>query len=335
MKRREFIAAIGGAASSFLWPRAAHAQQAAKQHRIAFVHSGIPADQLTETAGPFWVRRFYETLRALGRTEGANLVMERYSAEDRSARFAALAAAVVSSKPDVIVSNHNDLVKAFAAATATIPIVGITGDPIAAKLVTNLAHPGGNLTGVSNNAGNEILGKRMQILKAAMPLAAKVVSLQSGAGDNSTGLALREAGQHLGIAVIARVLSEVNDAQIRGAFAEMAQQGFDAATVDAGGSFLAYRALIIELAGKYRLPVVYPYRDYVEEGGLMAYAPDLGELAERLANDVHQILNGAKPGDIPIFQPTKFQLIINLKAAKALGHDLPSALIARADEVIE
>jgi putative ABC transport system substrate-binding protein len=335
MKRREFIAGIGGAAASFLWARAARAQQPAKQHRIAFVHSGIAADQLTETAGPFWVRRFYETLRGLGHTEGSNLVVERYSAEGRSERFASLAAAVVSSKPDVIVSNANDLVKAFAAATATIPIVGITGDPIAAKLVTNLAHPGGNLTGVSINAGNEILGKRMQILKEAIPLAAKVVSLQSGTWDNSTGLALREAGQHLGIALVAKVLSEVNDAQIRGAFAEMAQQQFDAAIVDGSGSFLAYRALIIELAGKYRLPVVYPYRDYVDEAGLMAYAPDLGELAQRLANVVHQILYGAKPGDIPFYQPNKFQLIISLKAAKALGLDLPPTLIARADEVIE
>src|SRR6476659_6009800 len=138
MKRREFIAGIGGVATSYLWPGTARAQQPQKQ-RAAFVHSGILADQLTETAGPFWVRRFYETLRGLGHTEGVNLVVERYSAEGRSERFAALAAAVVSSKPDVIVSNHNDLVKAFAAATATVPIVAITGDPIAEKLVTNAA----------------------------------------------------------------------------------------------------------------------------------------------------------------------------------------------------
>jgi putative ABC transport system substrate-binding protein len=153
MKRRELIAGIGGAATCFLWPRAAGAHQ---KQRIAFVHSGIPADQLTETAGPFWVRRFYETLRGLGHTEGANLVVERYSAEGGSERFAALAAAVVSSKPDVIVSNHNDLVKAFAAATATVPIVGITG---------------------------------------------------------SAGLAFREAGQHLGIALIVNFLPYVGEAQ--------------------------------------------------------------------------------------------------------------------------
>jgi putative ABC transport system substrate-binding protein len=334
MKRREFIAGIGGVATSYLWPGTARAQQPQKQ-RVAFVHSGILADQLTETAGPFWVRRFYETLRGLGHTEGVNLVVERYSAEGRSERFAALAAAVVSSKPDVIVSNHNDLVKAFAAATATVPIVAITGDPIAEKLVTNLARPGGNLTGVSNKAGNEILGKRLQILKEAIPLASKVASLQSGPGDNSAGLAFREAAQQLGITLIVNFLPYVGEVQIRRSFVDLTQQQVDAAIVDEGGSFLALRALVVELAGKHRLPMIYPYRDYVYLGGLMAYAPDLGELAQRLANDVHQILNGAKPGDIPFYQPNKFQLIINLKAAKALGLDLPPTLVAGADEVIE
>ncbi len=146
---------------------------------------------------------------------------------------------------------------------------------------------------------------------------------------------MREAGRRLDIAVTWNFLPEVNDAQLRSTFAEMAPQQIDAAIVDEGGNFLAQRALIVELAGKYRLPVIYPYRDYVELGGLMAYAPELGELAERLANDVHQILNGAKPGDIPIYQPNKFQLIVNLNTAKAFGIDLPPTLTARADEVIE
>src|ERR1700690_1568523 len=150
MRRRDFMKLLGGAAA---WPIAAGAQQSQKQHRIAFVHSGIPADHLTETAGPFWVRRFYETLRGLGETEGSNLVVERYSAEGRADRFAALAAEVVSRNPEVIVSNLNDLVKAFMTVTATIPIVAVTGDPIAGGLLTNLARPGGNLTGVSINAG--------------------------------------------------------------------------------------------------------------------------------------------------------------------------------------
>src|SRR5882724_1878127 len=180
MKRREFIAGVGAAT---VWPLAARAQ---KLRRIAFVHSGIAADKLSETAGPFWVRRFYETLRGLGDVEGGNLVVERYSAEGRSERFAPLAAEVVSRNPDVIVANLNDLVKTFAAATATIPIVAIIGDPIAGGLVTNLAHPGGNLTGVSINAGIEIYGKRLQILKEAVPSLTRVSHLLSGAWENDS-----------------------------------------------------------------------------------------------------------------------------------------------------
>jgi ABC-type uncharacterized transport system substrate-binding protein len=334
MKRREFLGLVGGAAA---WPVAARAQQSPKQRRIAFVHSGIPADNLTETAGPFWVRRFYETLRGLGDVEGSNLVVERYSAEGHSDRFAALATEVVSRNPDVIVSNLNDLVKVFVAATATIPIVAIIGDPIALGLVTSLAHPGGNLTGVSIDAGSGIVAKRLQILKEAMPSANKVAYLLSNSStwDGSAGLPDRDAAQQLGIALTGNFLAEVNDAQLRRTFAEMAQQKLDAAVVDEGGTFLAQRALIAELAGKYRLPVIYPYRDYADLGGLMAYAPELGELAQRIANDVHQILNGAKPGDIPFYQPSKFQLIINLKAAKALDLSLPQSLLGRADEVIE
>jgi putative ABC transport system substrate-binding protein len=332
MLRRDLIRFFGGAAVS--WPLVARAQQPAKQHRIAFVHSGIPADKLTETAGPFWVRRFHETLRGLGDVEGSNLIIERYSAEGRADRYAALVAEVVGRKPDVIVANLNDLVKAFAAATVTIPIVVVTGDPIAGGLVTNLAHPTGNLTGVSINAGIEIHSKRLQLLKEAVPSAAKVAYLLSSGWGGSES-SFREAGQRLGITLTENFLPEVNDAQLRRSFAAMVEQHFDAAIVDEGGSFLAQRALIAELAAKHRVPVIYPYRDYVEEGGLMAYAPDLGELAQRMANDVHQILNGAKPGDIPFYQPSKFQLVLNLKAAKAMDLSLPPSLVTRADEVIE
>ena len=333
--RRQFISALGRGAVA--WPIAARGQQPEKQHRIAFVHSGIPADQLTETVGPFWVRRFYEVLRGLGNAEGRNVVVERYSAEGHSDRFATLAAAVVSRSPDVIVTNLNALTKAFTTATATIPIVAITGDPIAAGLVTSLSHPGGNLTGVSVDAGIEITDKRLEILKQAVPSAAKVAYLmsQDEARDGGMQVSLREAAQHLGIALIGNFLPEVNDAQIHRSFAEMAQQQLDAAIVDEGGSFLARRALIVDLAEKYRLPIVYPYRDYVDLGGLMAYAPDLGELAERLANDVHQILNGAKPGEIPYYLPTKFRLLINLKTVKALGLTIPSGVLSMADEVVE
>jgi putative ABC transport system substrate-binding protein len=334
MRRRDFVKFFGGATA---WPIVASAQQSPKPHRIAFVHSGIPADHLTETAGPFWVRRFYETLRGLGETEGGNLVVERYSAEGRADRFAALTAEVVGRKPDVIVSNLNDLVKAFTTATTTIPIVAIIADPIALGLVRSLARPGGNLTGVSIDTGTGIVAKRLQILKEAMPSAIKVAYLLSNGGtwNGSAGLPDREAAQQLGIALTGNFLAEVNEAQLRRTFAEMSEQKLDAAIVDEGGTFLAQRALIAELAQKHRIPVIYPYRDYAESGGLMAYAPELGELAQRMANDVHQILNGAKPGDIPFYQPNKFQLIVNLKAAKSIGIEIPATLVARADEVIE
>jgi putative ABC transport system substrate-binding protein len=333
MRRREFLGVLGGAAAA--WPLAARGQQRKKPHRIAFVHSGILADRLTESAGPFWVRRFYETLRGLGDAEGDNLVVERYSAEGHSDRYAALAAEVVSRNPDVIVSNLNDLVKAFAVATATIPIVGITGDPIAGGLITNLARPDGNLTGVSVNGGVEIDTKRLQLLKEGMPSATKVADLLSGKWAEGTRLSFREAGQRLGIEIIQNLIPEVTDEQLRRTFAEMTQNKFDAALVDEGGSFLALRVLIVELAAKHRLPIIYPFRDYVDLGGMIAYAPDLGELAQRMAIDVHEILNGARPGDIPYYQPSKFQLIINTKTAKALGLTLSPTLLARADEVIE
>jgi len=331
MRRRQFIASLVGAAAS---PIAARAQQ--RPHRLAFVHSGIPADELTESAGPFWVRRVYGALRRLGDIEGNNLIVERFSAEGRSERFASLAAEVVARAPDVILVNLNDLAKAFLAATLTIPLVVITGDPIAGGLVTNLAHPGGNLTGVSINAGIEIYGKRLQILKETMPNTAKIAALLSGSWTNGDGMSdYRTAAQQLGIELIPRELAEVNGSALRHTFADIADQQFDAVIVDEGGSFLAYRALLVELAEKHRLPVIYPYRDYVELGGLMAYGPDLGELAQRIASDVHHILSGTKAGDLPFYQPSKFELIVNLKAAKALLHEVPPALLNRADEVIE
>jgi putative tryptophan/tyrosine transport system substrate-binding protein len=333
MRRREFIGLVGGAAASVaFWPLAAHAQ---KPRRIAFVHSGIPADRLTESAGPFWVRRFFETLRGLGNIEGSNLIVERFSAEGRADRFEAIAADVVGAKPDVIVANLNGLVHALMTATSVIPIVGLTADPVAAGLVTNLARPGGNLTGVSIKAGIEIQSKRLEILKQAIPSATRIGHLLSGTMDDGTAKSMDEAGQRLGVAVIGIPFTVVSDAQLQRAFAEMAQQKLDAAVVGDGGSLFAQRATIVALAEKYRLPTIYPYRDYVEQGGLMAFAPELGELAERMATDVHQILNGARPGDIPFYLPSKFQLMINLKTAGAIGREIPATLVARADEVIE
>ena len=283
------------------------------------------------------MRRFYETLERLGHSEGGNLVVERYSAEGHSDRFAALTAEVVSRKPDVIVSNLNALVKTFLAATSTIPIVGITSDPVASGLIASLARPGGNLTGVSVEAGPEIIAKRLQIMKEAMPSVAKVAYLLSNSRpDGVDGDSYREAARRLGIVLTESFLSQVDEAQLRRSFAEMAEQRTDAILLDGSGSFLAFRALLVELAAKSRIPVVYPYRDYVEQGGLMAFAPDLGELAERMASDVHQIFDGAKAAGHSVLPAQQVPVDHQPEDGEdAIGIEMPPTLLARADEVIE
>jgi putative tryptophan/tyrosine transport system substrate-binding protein len=269
MKRREFIGIFaGGAAAS--WPPAR-----SNPTNSTVLHSLIPASRRLAdrnrrpVLGAAVLRNLARARPRRGRRSG----VERYSAEGRYDRFAAIAAAVGSRNPSVIVVNLNGFVKAFTGITATIPIVSITGDPIAGGLITNLARPGGNLTGVSINAGIEIGSKRLQILKEVIPSAAKVAYLLSGGWSGGTISTYRETGQRLGIALTENFLPEVDEVQLRHTFAEMAQQRFDAAIVDEGGSFLAQRALIAELAEKYRLPVIYPYRDYVDLGGLISYSP--------------------------------------------------------------
>jgi putative ABC transport system substrate-binding protein len=209
-------------------------------------------------------------------------------------------------------------------------------DPLKAGLVASLGRPGGNLTGITLDAGNEIWGKRLEMLKQAVPSTAKAVVLAMREGwEGSSGQALRDAGGRLGIALDFVLPQHGTPAELERAFAAIERQRPDAVLVSGEGDLYAHRQLIVELAEKSRLPAMYPYRDYVEAGGLMAYAVDLAELLRRMADDVHQILKGAKPGDIPIYQPTKFELLVNLKTARALGLTLPPALLALAAEIIE
>jgi putative ABC transport system substrate-binding protein len=203
-------------------------------------------------------------------------------------------------------------------------------------LVTSLSRPGGNLTGITLDAGIENWGKRLQILKEAIPSATKVAFLGMRDGwEGSSGQVLRDVGAQMGISLVFTLPQEGNPSELERVFAAIEQQRPDAVLVSGEGDLYAHRQLIAELAEKIRLPTMCPYRDYVEAGALMGYAVDLAELLKRMADDVHQILKGAKPGDIPIYQPTKFQLLINMKTAKTLALALPPALLARADEVIE
>jgi putative ABC transport system substrate-binding protein len=334
MRRREFITFLGGAAAG--WPLAARAQKAATQRRIAIFHPAIPTTLLTETGGGSAWRAFFSELRRLGYVEGENLIIERYSAEGHHERYADLAREIVSRNPDVIVTGTNPVVIAFKAATSTIPVVAFMIDPLQAKLVTSLGRPGGNLTGITLDAGIENWAKRLQILKEAIPSAANVAFLGMRDGwEGSSGQHLRDAAAQLGISLVFTLPPEGNPSEIERVFVAMEQQRLDAVLVSGEGDLYAHRQLIATLAEKKRLPMMCPYRDYVEAGALMGYAVDLAELLRRMADDVHQILKGAKPGDIPIYQPTKFELVINLKTAKALAVSLPPALLARADQVIE
>jgi putative tryptophan/tyrosine transport system substrate-binding protein len=334
MRRRDFIKVIVGSATGL--PLAALAEQAATKRRIAIFHPAIPTTLLTETGGGSAWRAFFGELRRLGYVEGENLIIERYSAEGHHERYADLAREIVTRMPDVIVTGTNPVVIVFKAATSTIPVVAFMIDPLQAGLVTSLGRPGGNLTGITLDAGVENWAKRLQILKEAMPSTAKVAFLGMREGwEGSSGQLLRDASAQLGISLVFTLPQEGNSSEIERAFAAIEQQRPDAVLVSGEGDLYAHRRLIAELAEKKRLPMMCPYRDYVEAGALMGYAVDLAELLRRMADDVHQILKGAKPGDIPIYQPTKFELLINLKTAKALGITLSPALLARADEVIE
>jgi putative ABC transport system substrate-binding protein len=331
MRRREFIAGVLLAAAI----RPAQAQQRAIP-RIALFHPAIPAALLTEAGGGSAWRAFFLELRRLGYVEGQNIVIERSSAEGHHGRYTDMAREIVARNPDMIVTGTNPVVFAFKTATSSIPIVAFMLDPLKAGLVTSLARPGGNLTGITLDAGIEIWGKRLELLKEAVPSIARVAFLGMRDGwEGSFGQALRDVGDKLGTSLIAMIPDAGTTGQIERVFAEMAERQPDAVLVSGEGDLYANRQLIATLAGKYRMPIMCPYRDYVEAGGLMAYTVDLAELLRHLAGEVHQILGGAKAGDIPIYQPTKFELLINAKAANALGLVLPSALLSRAADLIE
>jgi putative ABC transport system substrate-binding protein len=313
------------------------AQERAKQHRIAIVVSTTPAASISDTGNRIW-QAFFEELRRLGDVEGQNLSIERYSGEGRPEGFPNLAREVVRGNPEVIVAIAGPITTAISAATSTIPIVA-SGTYTSSGVMPRLARPGGNMTGVRVEEF-EIYGKRLQILKEAVPSASKVAYLDirtvwESASGKQAREELRKASQILEISLTDILVEESTSSEYQRVFAEFAQRPPDALIVSSTSELFAYRQLIVELAEKSRLPTIYPFRDYAEAGGLMAYGTDIVELFRRMADDVHEILNGAKPGDIPIYQPTKFEFLVNLKAAKALGLTLPPALLARADEVID
>ena len=327
MRRRDFsaILLIAGAA---IQPVLAEAP--VKQRRIAIVAAAEKPENISEAGSGFW-RTFFGELRHLGHVEGADLVVERYSAEGHPGRYGDLARDVVSLNPDIILVTGNQLARAFRPWTGATPIVASMADPVATGMVESLARPGGYLTGVSSDAGIEIWGKRLQLLKEAVPSIASLayVGVQL-ARIGATRHAIESAAQRLGLSVTGVSVEEPSPEEYRRLSVALVEQAPDAVVVTYG-----FGAGIVQLAAQLRLPAIYTGRFYTDLGGLLAYGSDATETAQQIANDVHQILGGVKPGDIPIYQATKFEFVINLKTANALGLNLPQSLLALADEVIE
>jgi putative ABC transport system substrate-binding protein len=273
-------------------------------------------------------------LRELGYVEGQNLVIEQRYAEGKLERLPGLMREMVQLRVDVIVAVSAAAIRAARDATATIPIVMYGNlDPVAAGFVASLARPGGNLTGVLIAPGGTLAAKKLELLKAAVPGAARIALLAPA--DPNFARQVQEvqtAALSLGVKL---VVVEVRDGGYDRAFATIAAERPGALFVGAHSSFMRHRKRIIELAAKHRLPAIYEWPEQVKDGGLMAYGTSLSGLSRRIAAYVDQIFKGAKPADLPVEQPATFELVINLKTAKALGLTIPPALLGRADQVIE
>jgi putative ABC transport system substrate-binding protein len=333
MRRRDFI---GGLMFAVAMGRA-QAQQTGKVYRIAFAHPTAPVTDLTQTSrGSLVTPIILEELTRLGYVEGRNLLIERYSGEGRAAHYPDLARQIVSRNPDLIIAIASVFVLEVKTATSTIPIVGILADPIGWGIVPNLARPGGNITGVSVDVGGDQWAKRVQLLKETVPQISRLGFLTTRNAWEQWSPVIREAALRNSLSLVGPPLEyPTNEQDYQRVFAALAQEGAEGLVVSDEAENVTYRRLIVELAAKGRLPTIYPYRQIVEAGGLMSYGVDLSNVLHRAADMVDKILKGAKPGEIPIFQPTKFELSINLKTAKTLWIELPPLLVARADNVIE
>jgi putative ABC transport system substrate-binding protein len=320
MKRREFIILVGGAAA---WPLAAHAQQGQRVWRI-----GIIGD----TA--MW-NHFRRGLRDLGYIEGRNVTIEYQSTEERPDRLAAVATELARLPVDVFVTTGTPETYAAKQVTATIPIVmTMVGDPVRAGFVTSLAHPGGNITG-NSALGPEAGGKRLQLLKLAVPTISRVAFLwnPNNASNTLTLDELKAVAPALGLEMLFVTVRSPDE--FDNAFAAMMRERPDAFMMTADSLHLLHVGWIIDFLAKNRLPGMYLVRENVVAGGLMSYGASLADLFRRAAGYVHKILQGARPADLPVEQPTKFDLIVNLKTAKALGLTIPEPFLLLADEVIE
>jgi putative tryptophan/tyrosine transport system substrate-binding protein len=325
MRRREFISLIGGVAAA--WPLGAHGQQAVKLHRIGILSPELPP--------PGFLEAFRQGLRELGYVEGQDIAFEVRSADGDDQRLAALANQLVEVKVDVIVAINTSAVQAAKKASATIPIVMTRiADPVKSGLVRSLSRPGGNVTGLSVMV-DELAGKRLALLKEALPSVSRLAVLwyEPNPGADIAVGAMKAACRELGLELL--LLPVHGSADLIGAFQDATRGRVEALFVAEDVVTTQHRVEILNLAATHSLPVFSQYKTFAEAGALLAYGPSPSALYGRTAYYVDRILKGANAGDLPVEQPTKFDLVINLKTAKALGLTISREMQMRADELIE
>jgi putative ABC transport system substrate-binding protein len=326
MNRRESIIAVValGAAAG---PIASFAQQQGKVWRVGFL-TLRPASENSQ-----YTDAFLKGMRELGYVEGKNLVVEWRFADGKFERLPGLAAELVQLKVDVIVAVASPAIGAAQKATTTIPIVmATTGDPVGSGFVKSLARPGGNITGLSNMAG-DIAAKFIDLLRSVVPKLSRVAMLTPSTTYGELSKSVQAAAQKAGVKTL--VAEASTPQEIENAFSMMVREKADAVIVGSPTTFFQQHRQIAELALKYRMPSMFQDRVYVEAGGFMSYGQKFTDNYERSATYVDKILKGAKPGDLPVEQPVSFELVVNLKTAKALGVTIPQTILLRADEVIQ
>ncbi len=326
--RRTFVGVVAGALLAM--PLAIEAQEAEKVARIGYLSPN------SAEFGQHTLAAFRQGLRERGWVEGQNLLIEDRWADGRADRLPALAAELIRLKVDIIVTTSSSTTWATKDATKGIPIVmAASANALGEGLVTSLAHPGGNITGMTFLAGPEIAGKQLQLLKEVAPAASRVAVLTNPTNRSHAAFAreLKVTARSLGAQL--QILEASNPDQLDSAFAAMTRERAAAVLVLTDSMFVGQRRRVADLAATSRLPALYSQKEFVDVGGLVSYGPSLLDMFRRAATQVDKILRGAKPGDIPVEQPTKFELVINLKTAKALGLTVPQALLLRADELIQ
>ena len=326
MDRRTFIGSVAGGVLAA--PLGSFAQQRGKVWRVGVLNTSTSMNATQLEA-------FRKGLRELGYVEGENLVLEYRSADGRPERLGELAIALARAKVDVIVPRGTPASQAAKSATGVIPIVAIeVGSPVETGLVKSLSHPGGNVTGLSS-VSTDLYAKRVELIKETVSGVKRIGGLVnlSNPADVIAWKQIERGGQSLGVQLL---LLEVHKSEdLAPTFDVASKQGVGALVVIGVALLQPYRDLIVELAAKHRLPTIYPAREFVDAGGLMSYAIDYDQLYYRAASLLDKIFKGAKPADLPVEQPTNFELVVNLKTAKALGLTISQSLLLRANEVIQ